>query len=76
MTVCYSINKCAYIMSNGCECTYKLDDNDKVYYVFYEPLAEVYAQQYEEDKQIRAFLDSYKEIREQTRRIKDICNIK
>lgn len=76
MMITHSINKASYIMANGCECTYKLVKGNKVAYIFDQPIAEVYAEEYENDEQLRAFLDAYKEIRQETRRIKDICNIK
>lgn len=76
MVKTYSINKASYILSQGCEIKYSIDTVDKVYYIFEQPLASVYANEYEQNEELRKFLNAYKEIRNQTRFIKDVCNIK
>ena len=76
MMITYSINKASYILAKGCEIKYKLGEKDKICYICDEPLAQVFAEEYENDEQLRAFLDAYKEIRHETRRIKDICGIR
>ena len=66
----YSKNKASYIHSKGFKVTYDIDKEDKVFYVFSDDAQDV-ANQYEHNKELRAFLDAFKDISKETRKIKE-----